>query len=571
MADVKADSTDGTGSMVTDPDRIEQLGSTEGEHPAVPTPITRRPWQDRLPGVTRIGSHLVVWSCLLVPVIIELARGWVPVGDNAAIAIRAHQALSLHPPVVGMFTSAGRDLYDPGPLLFWLLAVPTHLDPVRGPLWGAAVVCGAVLSVAIEAVWRTRLWLGCAVIAFVMVDLLWLTPEVLLSPMWNAYFPIPFLIACLALAWVVARGGWGWWPPLVFVASVAAQSHLLFTIPSVALAVLAPLVGMALAGSPRRWRWVLVGGGVGLVCWLAPILQNFGPDGNLSALLASGRGQPVFGSSFGLKTLATATNPSPIWLTHEPTGWYSGGQLIGGNSSSLGIVALVILAAIAAGAWRVGRRSLAALAAVTVIALAGIGTGFAIFPVRSFVSLNYLTVCLWVLGILFWTVVVWTVLVLGAFVVRLRTGEARLEGGHPDEAELSARSTGWLFAGAMFMVVMFGLAAFSALPSVRFPLIPTGWEWQPADTALVANAAKAVERVVPRQTNVTLTSPVDADDELIVLLDTEALAYRLESDGWQPSLTSLGADYTLLRPGRDSVTLKIVIDGTHVVSVTRVR
>src|ERR1700727_554324 len=43
--------------------------------------------------------------------------------------------------------------YDPGPLQYWLLAIPVHLDPRAGVVWGAALCCMVAASLAIEAAW----------------------------------------------------------------------------------------------------------------------------------------------------------------------------------------------------------------------------------------------------------------------------------------------------------------------------------------------------------------------------------------------------------------------------------
>src|SRR5450631_3223331 len=53
------------------------------------------------PHIVRWASHGLVWIALLVPMASELARGWRPHSDNADIAARAYQSLSLHPPLVG--------------------------------------------------------------------------------------------------------------------------------------------------------------------------------------------------------------------------------------------------------------------------------------------------------------------------------------------------------------------------------------------------------------------------------------------------------------------------------------
>src|SRR5664280_1390688 len=195
----------------------------------------RTGWWSHMPFVVRVVSHAAVWVGVLTPMVVIISKGWIATGDNAAIATRSYQALTFHPPLVGLPSAAGiglgHSLYDPGPLEFWLLAVPVHIDTTNGLFLGASLLGAAVLSVAIEAIWSTKLWLGCALVAFTVLDLLWLTPAVLENLHWKAYFPIPFFIATIALAWVVGTGRFGWWPVMVFVASVASQSHLLFVIP----------------------------------------------------------------------------------------------------------------------------------------------------------------------------------------------------------------------------------------------------------------------------------------------------------------------------------------------------
>ena len=150
----------------------------------------------KTPLVVRVASHVVVWVTVLVSLGVELGHSWRPVGDNAAITSRAFQTFSLHPPVLGMLSTAsgnGHTVYDPGPLLFWLLAIPVRIDAMHGSLWGAALLAGITLSLAVEAVWSTHLWPACGVIAFVVADMFWLTPSVFENIVWNAYFPHPVL------------------------------------------------------------------------------------------------------------------------------------------------------------------------------------------------------------------------------------------------------------------------------------------------------------------------------------------------------------------------------------------
>ena len=44
-------------------------------------------------------------------------------------------------------------IYDLGPLLYWALTLPVHLDHRQGMLWGSALFAGLGLVVAVEAGW----------------------------------------------------------------------------------------------------------------------------------------------------------------------------------------------------------------------------------------------------------------------------------------------------------------------------------------------------------------------------------------------------------------------------------
>src|ERR1700678_317979 len=113
--------------------------------------------QRLVPLLLRLGSHAVVWTLVLVPTVIQMADGWRAVRDDAMISIGAYRVFSSHSPTVGVWSQASQGrhhaFYDLGPLLFWLLAVPVRLDPDHGAIWGAALLCGAALSLSVEAAW----------------------------------------------------------------------------------------------------------------------------------------------------------------------------------------------------------------------------------------------------------------------------------------------------------------------------------------------------------------------------------------------------------------------------------
>lgn len=521
-----------------------------------------------LPTTVRITSHAVVWAVVLIPMAVTLAKGWTAFGDDAAIAARAYQSLSLHPPLVGMYSTAssgpGHYLYDPGPLLFWLLAVPVRIDPAHGLVWGAALLGGAALSLAVEVVWSTGLWLGCSVVAFVAVDLLWLNPDVLEHLAWNAYFPIPFLIAAVAMAWAVASGSWGWWPVLVVVASVAAQSHLLFTIPAAALVVVAPLVGLAIAARPPRYRWLAVGLGLGLLCWLAPILQDLDDHGNLSALLSSGHGQPRLGVGAGLRLLAIAGAPWPIWLTDPLTGYFPLLRLLHRSAPGLGLAVLGALVAIAVVAGLRRRPRLSALAAVTVAFAAGLVVSFWIFPSTNTLSLLYLIPILWVVGVLLWVCGGWAVAAVAAVVGERRSAPDDDRGGR------SARQALTVVVGWTAAVVVLGVAAAGLWPLHAFAPTDAAVGWDPTSSAKVANITAAIERTVPSGPVVfEVRNP--GSGELAAIWLSEGVAWRLRSDGWQPGLYSFQRAYTGFVPSPKARNVVVDLHGDEVASAVETR
>ena len=66
--------------------------------------------------------------------------------------------------------------------------------------------CGVVLSVTIEAAWATGRWLAGALVALVVLDLLWLTPFVFENLGLERVAPGPVPRRLGAFAWLVANG-----------------------------------------------------------------------------------------------------------------------------------------------------------------------------------------------------------------------------------------------------------------------------------------------------------------------------------------------------------------------------
>ena len=127
-----------------------------------------------------------------------------------------------------------------------------------------------------------------------------------------------FFTAALAAAWAVMSGRRGWWPALVVTASIAAQAHLMFTVPSGVLAVLALIVGLVdtiraqialLVGADRPCSPALRAGVPRLSSSSPP---GMGTWGNRSAAAAATTGTRT-GGAFSLKALSAAMGPPPLW------------------------------------------------------------------------------------------------------------------------------------------------------------------------------------------------------------------------------------------------------------------
>jgi hypothetical protein len=493
-----------------------------------------------------------VWAALLTPMAVVLAHGWIPSGDDAAIAIRSYQTFTLHPPLIGLVstigTGTGRYVSDPGPLLFWLLAVPVRIDPLHGPLWGAAILSGIALSVAIEALWWARQWLACAVVAFAVADYLCFAPPVVENIVWNAYFPIPFFIAAIALAWVVASGSFGWWPVLVFAGSVAAQSQLIFALPAVGMVLAAPLVALLLQCRPATVRWLVVGLVVAVGCWLAPLLQTFGSHSNLSALAKSGQGLPRMGLGWGLRVVGTVGSPSPLWLRDLPGEYFGVLGTIAANSPALGVVVLAVLAGIATVAWRRGQSRLCALSLVALVCTVAMAVGFGLVPSRNSLNLAYMITALWALSVLVWSVVLWALVLLVAAMVRRVTAPNRLE-------PLVGRHAVWAPVVLAVPVATLVVGAV-ALRSYQPGLVNVGTS--ASDSRSLPRIATQIERVTPRGRVAVRVNEPGADGLLSFWL-TEGAAWSLEAAGWHPGVYGLAAAYTGLVPEPGSAVYDVTV------------
>ena len=447
-----------------------------------------------------------------------------------------------------------------------LLSIPVHLDHGQGALWGAALIWGAVLSVAVEAVWSTGRWLGCAAVAFCVVDVAYLIPNVFGHLVWNPFMGLPFVIASLALAWTVSLGSFKWWPVLIATASVAAQSELIFSAVVVAVALVSPLIGRAIRGWPKRWGWLIAGVGVGILCWFAPVIQQFtGHPGNFSSLLTAQGKEPALGLNHGLGSLAFTSWPRPIWMSrHNFLGSLHAAYI---SPPLVGLLVLAVMAATTFLAWRTGRKDLAGLAAIGLLSSLAVVVTYSSVPAAHVYNLWYLIFELWIVGLLLWIVLLWAVIELARPLVA-RGSRARpwLERHH----SLGTDGVGVLVLAVLLVVWVLALTQ-----------MPSNALVAGADTRQMQRMARSIERQVPRGP-VTINFVIRQSGHYgyVDLLGTElsqgaGLAWQLTGDHWDPIMSAQFTQTTGItyrpQPVAPAVTIVVARDQISLLSVSGTR
>jgi hypothetical protein len=471
--------------------------------------------------------------------------------DVAGIALRSWDVISAHGPLVGQATRLARGTYDLGPLQYWLLTVPVHLDPLHGVLWGAALWCMLACSLTIEAAWSVVGEFG-GVLASVTIlgVILWISgssgilgisgiPGITGLPSWNPWFGMMFFLASLAAAWAVMAGHRGWWPVLMITASVAAQAHLMYAAAAAALVLVAFIVGMVDSFRGHTgFRWAAYGLIAGLACWLAPLIQELtAQTGNLTALFNGELAhRPTVGLSFGLKALTAAVQPPPLWWTT----WASlpGLGVVERRSAAFGVAALVLaVVALAVAIYPLRSRRTAALAVISLLVSATALITYSGVPVASITtnptSLNYLMAPMYLVGVLAWLTTGSVLVLIGRRVIsRVRAraaAPAEPSGGPVTEprktaARWAVATTGFAVA-TLIALTSWGIA--SGKPS-------SGTAGDPV-IHVVNVASQKIERRLPGQ---AISLSVMVADDHYRRRTTFGLVYALRTAGYRPEVNT---------------------------------
>src|SRR5271169_3047385 len=97
-----------------------------------------------------LGTGLLAALPVISSTVKAVRAGWLPAGDDGIIATRGWDVLTAHSPLVGQYSEAGlvihgQVMHSPGPMLYWLLALPARF----GSVTSLAVAMGAFNTLAI--------------------------------------------------------------------------------------------------------------------------------------------------------------------------------------------------------------------------------------------------------------------------------------------------------------------------------------------------------------------------------------------------------------------------------------
>jgi hypothetical protein len=357
-----------------------------------------------------------------LPVIFAMVHavvvGWVPLGDDAMALVRSYDVLTERSPLVGQSSGAvtsllGEQAFCPGPLLFWLLALPVRFPGTIAPaltvgLVGVASVVGTV-ALAHRRGGRPFMF----VVAIAIPLMLASHPLETYSDVFNSSAPLlPFMLV-IFLAWSLACGEYRLLPLTVLVASFTVQSHLTFVAPTLGVTAVGT-AGLAIGLGRRRrsrsvLRWSVAAALVGLVCWSAPLIdQAIHRPGNFTLLYrAATAGDPTLGFDAGLRGAIHAVGVLPWWLEAPRDAL----ERIGDLSAAPGAVAfgsallvLLGLLAVTLAGWRRRRSVIWATGAFGLILCAAVAADAAATPTAQAGTVVYTLrwaepagMCVWLL------------------------------------------------------------------------------------------------------------------------------------------------------------------------------
>jgi hypothetical protein len=362
-----------------------------------------------------IAAVVMAITPLVVATVRALSHGWIAIGDNGLILLRAEDVATANHPLLGTWTSAsltaGRNINNPGPLWFDVLAPFVRIG---GPSVGLAVgVMVANIAAIFGAAWAAQRTGGIRALVLVTAlsaGLAWAMGSELLFDAWQPHALILPFWALLVMSWGLAAGDVWMSPFVVGIASLLVQTHLTFVY--VLVVVISASVAMALAGIARRAsggrerspreepslrRVGLCTVGVAALAWSQPLIDQFAGEGNLADLVASSGGDTDrIGIGLGTRFVASVVALPPWWTRPgfssiiEATGvvddaggrTVAEGDIAGTGPAVLGLIAVfAVLGVVIAAGWRRRCGPVVVLGALAGAAVVGALISMVLMPI----------------------------------------------------------------------------------------------------------------------------------------------------------------------------------------------
>lgn len=384
------------------PEGRSSLGMTSGSDQQ-----ERERRRSRVPLPLAVALLLVLVPFVVLVVRLLLTR-YFAMSDLALIELRVRDVGGPHTPLVGVYSRYGWN--HPGPLLFYLLAVPYRL---LGSTGSALLVGGTLMNLMAAALCPAFFWRrggrgGLAIGMVVLFVLLRsLGGDFLIFP-WNPFAIVLPLLVLAFVVWSIACGDHWMLPIAVALASFCIQSHVGSVAAAVALlAIAAAAVGYdtwrgAASGTLRTSLIAIV---VGVLVWVPPIVDEFRPNGgNLSALWRywTAPHHSVTGWARGGRIVASQLSlPAPWMTSHERTAPFLGGLA---PTWQFPWALILVIAALAL-AWRRRDRDSFSLALVALVFAATAWVSAARIVDEPY---GYLLRWTWLVGALAWLAIGWT-------------------------------------------------------------------------------------------------------------------------------------------------------------------
>lgn len=366
-------------------------GHNIGSDGAVPVPQTAMgSTQDTL--VSRwalVGCAGLALAVIVIATVKGLLAGWQAIGDNGLMYVRTRDVFSSHVPLLGNWSSgsvkASAIFNHPGPLLFYLLAVPTRIFGPSGLAVGTALLNAlAVVGIGLVTARRAGALVGAVSVA-IAATLCWSMGNRLLFDPWTPSSLLLPSLLFLFLVWATSSGDLVMLPWVVGVGSLLLETNLEYALVVPLLGVWA-VVGLAFELRGRRreqpdgWpalrrraaRTTAVSVLVLSACWIPPLIEEVvnGKQGNLSRMLSSAHGlRPGLGVHDALRLFGGITAVPPWWLRWSMRDLCRSLPRVDVTITLLCVVA-VVLTMCAWDGWR--RRDRVVTAAVVTVAVASV-------------------------------------------------------------------------------------------------------------------------------------------------------------------------------------------------------